>query len=326
MEFLFEPVLGKPAWMWGAAIGVVFTLLAIDLGLFHRTTREIGVKESLGMTAFYVLAGLAFGAWIWVELGSQAGTEYMTGFLVEKTLAMDNIFVISLIFSFFAIPPAYQHRVLFWGILGVIVLRAIMIAAGATLVAQYSWLLYIFAAFLIVTGVKMLLVGDSHPDIANNPALKFLRKRMRITGTLHQEKFFVRLPDPSTGRAVTWATPLFAALVLIEIVDLIFAVDSIPAIFAITTDPFVVYTSNIFAILGLRALYFALSAVLDRFKYLKQALALVLVFIGSKIFIADLLGWSKFPASLSLTVTLLIISAGVVYSLYRTAKERNACA
>jgi tellurite resistance protein TerC len=326
LDFLFEPVLGKPALMWIAAIGVVISLLAIDLGLCHRKSREIGVKESLGMTAFYVLAGLAFGVWVWAELGSQAGTEYMTGFLVEKTLAMDNIFVISLIFAFFAIPPVYQHRVLFWGILGVIVLRAIMIGVGATLVAQYSWILYIFAAFLIITGIKMLLVGESEPDIANIPALKFLRKRMRITGTLHQEKFFVHLPDPATGRVVAWATPLFAALVLIEIVDLIFAVDSIPAIFAITTDPFVVYTSNIFAILGLRALYFALAAVLNRFKYLKQALALVLVFIGSKIFIADMLGWSKFPASLSLAVTLAIISAGVAYSLYRTAQERNACA
>lgn len=326
MEFLFDPFFGKPAWMWLAAVGLIVTLLVIDLGLFHRTSREIGVRESLAMSAFYILAGLAFGAWVWNVLGTQAGTEYITGFLVEKTLAMDNIFVISLIFTFFAIPAAYQHRVLFWGILGVIVLRAIMIGLGATLVAEYHWLLYVFAAFLIFTGVKMLLLGEREPDIGNNPALKFLRRTMRVTDKLHGERFFVRMPHPASGRLVTWATPLFVALVLIEIVDLIFAVDSVPAIFAITTDPFVVYTSNIFAILGLRALYFALAAVLDRFKYLKQALAVVLVFIGSKIFIADLLGWSKFPASLSLSITLTIISAGVVYSLYRTARENRACA
>lgn len=318
MDTFIIPFLGKPLWLWLVFITVVIVLLALDLGVFHRKSREIGVKESLVLSAFYVGAGLAFGIWVWHTLGNQAGTEYLTGFLVEKTLAMDNIFVISLIFTYLAIPQAYQHRVLFWGILGVIVLRAIMIGIGATLVSQFSWILYVFAFFLVATGVKMLVIGDKKPDIANNSILRWMRKTIRITPDLHGEKFFVHQPLGTAGKNVLWATPLFVALVLIEIVDLIFAVDSVPAIFALTSDPFVVYTSNIFAILGLRALYFALSAVIDRFKYLKQALALVLIFIGSKIFIADLLGWQKFPATLSLGITIALLVGGVVYSLVQT--------
>ena len=318
VEILFSTFLDKPVWMWAIFIGLVIGLLVLDLGLFHRNTREIGVRESLTMSAFYIAIAAAFGVWVWSSLGAQAGTEYFTGFLVEKTLALDNIFVISLIFTTLAIPAAYQHRVLFWGILGVIVLRGIMIGAGAALVTQYAWLLYVFAFFLIATGVKMLLVGDRPPDIENNPILRLMRRMMRITPKTEGAAFVVRKPDPATGNLALWATPLFVALVLVEIVDLIFAVDSVPAIFAITTDPYIIYTSNIFAILGLRALYFALAAVIDRFKYLKQALALVLVFIGSKIFIADLLGWEKFPAMVSLAITVGLLAAGVLYSLYKT--------
>ena len=325
MDFLIDGMtgtwMGKPIWMWAAFMGVVLTLLILDLGLFHRNTREISVAESLAMSAFYISMGLAFGAWVWFELGAQAGEEYLTGFLVEKTLAMDNVFVISLIFTYFAVPRQYQHRVLFWGILGVIVLRAILIGAGATLVAEYHWLLYVFAAFLIATGVKMLVMGDHQLDIESNPVLKLMRRTMRITPELHQERFFVMKADPASGKMLRYATPLFVALVLVEVVDLIFAVDSIPAIFAITTDPYIVYTSNIFAILGLRALYFALAAVIDRFIYLKQALALVLVFIGSKIFVADLMGWEKFPTSVSLGVTVALIAGGIVYSLIRTRAQ-----
>ncbi len=318
MEFLHELIMGKPVWMWASFLTIVLLLLVLDLGVLHRKQREIGIAESLWMSAFYIAIALIFGAWVWYQLGPQLGTEYITGFLVEKTLSMDNVFVISLIFTYFAIPAVYQHRVLFWGILGVIVLRAIMIGLGATLVAEYSWVLYVFAVFLIATGIKMLVMGEKLPDIENNPVLKFMRRTLRITPKLHKERFFVRQPDPGTGRIVTWVTPLFVALILIEIVDLIFAVDSVPAIFAITTDPFIVYTSNIFAILGLRALYFALAAVIGRFTYLKQALALVLIFIGAKIFIADAIGWEKFPATVSLGVTLALIAGGVVYSLYKT--------
>ena len=311
----------KPLWMWATFIGIVIVLLVLDLGVLHRKQRAIGVKESLLLSAGYITAGLLFGWWVWLELGAQSGQEYITGFLIEKTLAMDNIFVISLVFTYFAIPRQYQHRVLFWGILGVIILRGIMIGLGATLVSQFSWVLYIFAVFLIITGIKMFFMVDYEPDIANNAVLKFLKKHMRVTPELHGNKFWVKLPHPQKpSKRVRWYTPLFLALIIIEIVDLIFAVDSVPAIFAITTDPYIVYTSNIFAILGLRALYFALDAVIHRFKYLKYSLAVVLVFIGSKIFIADLLNIEKFPATISLSITVVLIAAGIFYSLYKTRK------
>ena len=321
MDVLQELVMGKPLWMWALFMTIVVVLLALDLGLFHRKAREIGVTESLVLSGFYITIGLIFGAWVWSNLGPISGKEYLTGFVVEKTLAMDNIFVISLVFSYLGIPRLYQHRVLFWGILGVIALRGIVIGLGAVLVANFGWVLYIFALLLIATGIKMLLVGDHVPDIEKNPALKLMRRLLRITPELHGNRFFVRRPDPTTGTIATWVTPLFVAMVLIEIVDLIFALDSVPAIFAITTDPFIVYTSNIFAVLGLRALYFALAAVIDRFSYLKQALALVLVFIGSKIFVADIAGWEKFPAAVSLGVTLALIAGGVAYSLWRTRRQ-----
>ena len=318
MEFFLIEWLGKPAWMWLGFFAIVAALLALDLGVLHRRPREIGVRESLLLSAGYMTLGLSFGGLVWWQLGETAGLQYLTGFIVEKSLALDNIFVIALIFGFFAIPRLYQHRVLFWGILGVIVLRAIMIGIGAILVAQFSWALYIFAAFLVLTGIKMLMVENNTADLSNNPFLKLIRRRFRVTDTLHGDRFFVTLPDPVTGKAVRFLTPLFLALILIEIADIVFAVDSVPAIFAITTDPYLVYTSNIFAILGLRALYFALAAVLHRFAYLKQALAVLLIFIGSKIFAADLFGLEKFPAPWSLGVTFAILAAGIFYSLWRT--------
>jgi len=232
---------------------------------------------------------------------------------------MDNVFVIALIFTFFAIPRQYQHRVLFWGILGVIVLRAMMIALGAALVSQFAWVLYLFGAFLVVTGIKMWIIADHVPDIASNPLLKFLKRHVRVTEGLRGSAFWVCEHDPATGKIERFATPLLMALVLVEFVDLIFAVDSVPAIFAITTDPFIVYTSNIFAILGLRALYFALAAMIHRFKYLKYALALVLVFIGSKIFLVGIVG--KIPAVLSLSVTFGLIAGGVLVSLWKTRRR-----
>jgi len=324
MEFIDLIVIGKPLWMWLTFMGLVLFLLVIDLGVLHRKLHEVSIKESLWMSVFYISIALIFGAWIWSNLGAQSGKEYITGFLIEKTLAMDNVFLISLIFTYFKVPALYQHRVLFWGILGVIILRAIMIGLGATLIAEFSWVLYIFAAFLIITGMKMLYIGDNVPDIENNPILKFLRRRLKVTPELHEEKFFVKKLDNQTGKVSHWVTPLFICLILIEIADLIFALDSVPAIFAITTDPFIVYTSNIFAILGLRALYFALSAIIHRFKYLKVSLALILIFIGSKIFIADILGIEKFPASISLGVTLALLVGGVFISLYKTRPSKTA--
>ncbi|HEY8579697.1 MAG TPA: TerC/Alx family metal homeostasis membrane protein, partial [Beijerinckiaceae bacterium] len=225
------------------------------------------------------------------------------------------------IFGYFAIPRRSQYRVLFWGILAVIVLRGLMIGVGAALVENFNWVLYIFAAFLVFTGVKMLFVGDEPYDVATNPVYRFLRTRFRMTDELHGERFFVRLKDPATGRLTRYMTPLFVVLVMVNVADVIFAVDSVPAIFAITTDTFVVYTSNIFAILGLRALYFALAAMVERFVYLKYALALVLVFIGSKIFVADMLGLAKIPPAVSLGVTFALLGAGVAYSLWKTARE-----
>jgi tellurite resistance protein TerC len=314
--------LGTAAWIWVTFISIVIALLAFDLGVLHRDDHEIGVTESLWLSAGYITVALLFGAWVWWYLGSQSGMEYYTGFLIEKSLSMDNVFVIALIFTYFTIPRQYQHRVLFWGILGVIVLRAIMIGLGAALVSQFNWILYVFGAFLVFTGIKMIVIADNMPDIGNNPLLKFLRKRMRVTDNVQGNAFFVYQPDPATGRVVRWATPLFLALCLIEFVDLIFAVDSVPAIFAITTDPFIVYTSNIFAILGLRALYFALAAMIHRFRYLKYALALVLVFIGAKIFLVGIIG--KIPPVISLSVTFGLILGGVLLSLYKTRETPSS--
>ncbi|MGP4803968.1 TerC family protein [Agrobacterium cavarae] len=324
MDFLFTDFLGTPTWMWGIFITLVLGLLALDLGVLHKNSKEIGIKESLLMSGFYIAIGLAFGGWIWFQSGQQPAMEYVTGFVVEKSLAMDNIFIIAMIFSYFSIPRQYQHRVLLWGILGVIVLRGIMIAAGAAIVENFHWVLYLFAAFLVFTGIKMLFSADhGEQDIGKNPILKFLRSRLPVTEKLHEERFFVKQPDPKTGRLKTFVTPLFLALIMVEIADLIFAVDSIPAIFAITTDPFIVYTSNIFAILGLRALYFALAALIHRFAYLKYALAAVLVFVGSKIFLADMLGIAKIPPSISLGITVAILLTGIVGSLFATRNDKK---
>ncbi|MBB5694659.1 TerC family protein [Muricoccus pecuniae] len=320
--FLLAEWLGTPAWMWLGFLGLVVALLAFDLGVLHRENHEIGVSESLRLSALYIALGLGFGGLVWWHLGAESGMNYLTGFVVEKTLAMDNVFVIAMIFSFFAVPRIYQHRVLFWGILGVIVLRAIMIGFGAALVTSFSWVLYLFAAFLVATGVKMLLSDGAEKPLDQNPLLRLMKRRLNVTETHHGERFFVRLPHPVTGRPALFVTPLFLALVMVEVADVIFAVDSVPAIFAITTDPFIVYTSNIFAILGLRALYFALAAMIHRFEYLKVALAAVLIFIGSKIFLADMLGLAKIPPAISLGVTFGILVAGVAYSLWKTRPGR----
>ena len=325
IPLLFTPFLGTPLWLWASFIGLVLMLLVLDLGLLNRGNAEIGVTRSLKLSAFYISLGLAFSGFVWLQLGSDSAVEYLTAFIVEKTLALDNVFVIALIFTYFAVPRALQHRVLFWGILGVIVLRGLMIGLGATLVAEYQWLLYIFAVFLIFTGLKMLVTTEKATDLSANPVLRLLRRRLRVTEALHGSAFVVRLPD-AAGKLRLYATPLLLALILVEIADLIFAVDSVPAVFAITTDPYIVYTSNIFAILGLRALYFALAAVLHRFHGLKPALAVLLVFIGSKIFIADAMGWEKFPASWSLGITFAILASGLFWSLWSTRNGESKAA
>jgi tellurite resistance protein TerC len=327
MEFLTADWLGTPVWFWMAFIGIVIALTAFDLGILHKEDREMGIGESLKLSAFYISIALAFGVWVYFHkvdvfgpvAGADLAMKYYTGFFIETALSIDNIFVIGLIFTTFGIPPKYQYRALLWGIIGVIVLRGVMIALGAALVEQFYWVLYLFALFLIATGIKMMFTGDKPMDVANNPAVKFISRIMRVTPELHDQKFFVRIPDSKTGKLVLAATPLFLALVVINVVDLVFAVDSVPAIFAITTDTFIVYTSNIMAVLGLRALYFALAAMVHRFHYLKYALAAVLVFIGSKIFIADfILGGDKFPPVVSLAVTFALILGGILWSLYKT--------
>lgn len=308
----------KPLWMWVVFLGVVVTLLILDLGVLRRKDHVIGVRESLIFSAGYIVAGLLFGVWVWLTLGHVSAKLYWTGYLVEKTLSMDNIFVISMIFSYFAIPRAYQHRVLFWGILGVILLRGLMIGIGAEVVSRFHGVLYIFSAFLIFTGIKMMLVSDEHEkDISKNPIVRVFKKYLPVTSELHGHQFTVL----KNGKF--YFTPLLLALVVVEFVDLIFAVDSVPAILALTTDTYIVYTSNIFAILGLRALYFALDAVLHRFKYLKYALSAVLIFIGSKIFIVDILDIEKFPPTLSLAVVVFALATGILYSLYRTQDKRK---
>jgi tellurite resistance protein TerC len=325
--------LGKPTWMWASFLGLVITLIAFDLGVLNRRDRELGVRESLLLSAFYIGVAAAFGGYVWWAYeagtlvtadGAHAGVAYFTGFFIEKALSIDNVFVISLIFGFFSIPRSYQYRALVWGIVAVVVLRGAMIAAGSALVREYAWLLYVFGAFLIATGVKMLFVPEGDTDVSKNPVVRFLKRHMRVTDQLHGHSFFVREPDPKTGKMVLWATPLFLALVVINIADLVFAVDSVPAIFAITTDTFVVYTANIMAILGLRALYFALAAMVHRFHYLKYALALVLVFIGGKIFWNQIVG--KVDPAISLGVTFALIAGGVAYSLWKTRGEAAAIA
>jgi tellurite resistance protein TerC len=311
--------LGTPTYFWLAFIGLVVALLAFDLGVLHKEDKEISAKESFILYGCYVAIAVAFGAWVWWSRGAQSGLEFYTGYVIEQSLAMDNIFVIATIFTYFAVPRAYQHRVLFWGIIGAIVMRAIMIGFGAALVTQFNWILYLFGAFLVFTGIKMFTATDEVTDFDNNKVLVWLRKRFNITRELHGHDFTVKLPDPKTGKIVTWLTPLAVALILVEFVDLIFAVDSVPAIFAVTLDPFIVYTSNIFAILGLRSLYFALAAAMHRFKYLKISLAVILTLVGIKIFLVPM--GIKVDTLISLVATLGILAAGVLYSLWKTRNE-----
>jgi len=328
VEILSIALMGKPLWMWAAFVSVILLLLAFDLGILNRGDAELGIGKSLWLSAFYIGIALAFGGGIWwayetgrlvTEDGTHAGLAYFTGFFIEKALSIDNVFVISLIFAFFAIPAKYQYRALVWGIIAVIVLRGLMIAAGAALIQNYGWVLYLFGGFLILTGIKMLVMPEAEPDVSKNPLVKFLRKHMRVTDEQHGQAFLVRKTDPRSGVSSTYATPLLLALIVINIADLVFAIDSVPAIFAITTDTFIVYTANIMAILGLRALYFALAAMVHRFEYLKYALALVLVFIGLKIFWTDFVG--KPHPAVSLGVTLGLILGGILFSLWKTRRQ-----
>lgn len=320
MDFFSTSFLGTPVWFWLSFLSLVTFLLVLDLGVLHRQQREIEMRESLLMYSGYLSVGLLFGAWVWFELGAQPALEFYTGFLVEQSLSMDNVFVMAMIFGFFSVPRRFQHRVLFWGIVGVIVLRGIMIGLGATLVQEFEWILYLFGIFLLISGVKMLFhKEEEQPDLNDNPVIKFLRRHIRVTDGLYRGHFVIRKYSAEAGRKVFYFTPLFLCLVLIELADVVFAVDSVPAVFSITQDPFIVYTSNIFAILGLRSLYFALAALMSRFIYLKYALALVLIFIGGKIFLQEFI---HITPALSLGVTLALLAGGIFFSLLKTSDKK----
>jgi len=297
-----------PLWLWFAVIAVILLMLAVDL-LAHRGAKTVSLREAAGWSAAWVTIGLAFGAVVWAVFGAQAAGEYYAGYVIEKSLAVDNIFVFALIFTAFAVPRAYQHRVLFYGVLGALVMRAGFIAGGAALIHEFAWVLYLFGAFLVATGVQMFRHRNQHSDPTQHPVLRLTRRMIPHTDTWHGTKFWVK----EHGRWVT--TPLFTVLVLIEITDVIFAVDSIPAIFAVTQEPFLVFTSNAFAILGLRAMYFLLADLIHRFVYLKVGLAAVLVFVGVKMLLLDVY---KIPIGISLAVIATLITASVVASLMRT--------
>lgn len=350
--------------LWAGFISFVLLMLALDLGVFHRHAHVIRVKEALLWSALWVTLGLAFTVFVyhgyegqWLGLGTTvdaadglvndgriAAEKYLTGYVVEKSLSVDNIFVIAMIFAFFAVPAIYQHRVLFWGILGALMLRGAMIAIGARLIAEFHWVLYVFGAFLILTAIKMIFLKTDQTDPNKNPVVRLTRRLFPVTARFHGEHFVVRaaaptsyeseipgveaMPDEAVDKARpgTWMlTPLALALIMVETTDVIFAVDSIPAIFAITADPFLVFTSNVFAILGLRSLYFALAGMIEKFRYLKLSLALVLLVVGLKMFVAEwlkrLLG-EHFNFYL-LGVVLLILAAGVAASLIAGHRERS---
>ncbi len=292
---------------WVAFNAFVIAMLALDLGVFHRKAHVVGMKEALGWSAVWIAMALVFNVWVWYELGAQKGTEFLTGYLIEKSLSVDNVFVFAVLFTFFGIPAQYQHRVLFWGIFGALVMRAAMIFAGAALIQNFTWVIYLFAALLVFTGIKMVTGKHEAIDPEKNIALRLLRRLMPVTKEFHGQKFFIR------QNGVLAATPLFAVLICIEMTDLVFAIDSIPAIFAITQDTFIVYTSNVFAILGLRALYFALAGLLPYFHFLKYGLGIILVFVGIKMSLAHST-W-KIDTSISLAVVATILAISVVASV-----------
>jgi tellurite resistance protein TerC len=299
-------------WLWVGFNVFVLAMLALDLGVFHRKAHVVSLKESITWTVVWVTLALLFNGGIWHFYGSQKALEFLTGYLIEKSLSVDNVFVFALLFSYFAVPAKYQHKVLFWGILGALIMRAIMIFLGAALITKFTWIIYVFGAFLILTGIKMVVKREEEIHPERNPVVKWFKKLMPVTSDYRGDKFFVR------ENGVRAATPLFVVLLLVEVSDLIFAVDSIPAIFAVTTDPFIVYTSNVFAILGLRSLYFALAGVMDKFHYLKIGLGVVLAFVGVKMLLAHT-AW-KIPTLLALGVVVLILAASVVVSLLRPRK------
>jgi len=294
--------------LWGAFTLFVLGLLALDLGVFHRKAHAIGTREALGWSLFWIALALLFNAWVAWAFGTQRGLEFLTGYLIEKALSVDNIFVFLVIFSYFSVPAAYQHRVLFWGILGAIVFRVTFILAGAALLQAFHWVVYLFGGLLLLTAVRIVRARGEEVHPERNPLLRLVRRYLPVVPTYQGARFFVRVG----GRLM--ATPLLLVVVVVEATDIVFAIDSIPAIFAVTADPFIVYTSNVFAILGLRALFFLLAGVLNRFHYLKAGLGLVLAFVGMKMLLSDLYA---IPIGVSLAVVGALIGGAVAASLLR---------
>lgn len=300
-------------WFWIIFLVIISGMLALDLGVFNRTAHAVSLKEAAIWSAVWVTLAMIFNLGIYFYAGSEPALEFLTGYLVEKSLAVDNIFVFVLIFTAFAVPATYQHRVLFWGIIGALVLRAALIVSGAFLLKHFHWILYVFGAFLLITGVRMFLSrDDEHVDVDQNRMVRLLRRLVPVTSEYHDQRFLIR------NKGILMATPLFAVMVVVMFTDIVFAVDSIPAIFAITQDPFLVLTSNVFAVLGLRAMYFLLADVIHRFHYLRHALSLILVFIGTKMLLIDVY---KIPIAASLTVIIIIFAIAILVSIWTAEKD-----
>ncbi|MCC7371090.1 MAG: TerC family protein [Chloroflexi bacterium] len=300
--------------MWVAFTALILGLLALDLFVFHKDAHVVSVKEASIWSVIWVSLGLLFGGVVWAWLGAERGGEYFAGYLIEKALSVDNIFVFAMVFAYFAVPGKYQHRVLFWGVVGAIIFRAIFIVAGAELLKQFHWLIYVFGAILLVTGLKMAFGGDTEVHPEKNPALKLVRRLIPISNEYHGQRFFAR----HAGKLV--ATPLFAVLLIVETTDILFAIDSIPAIFAVTREPFIVFASNAFAILGLRSLYFVLADMMYRFKYLKVGLGGILIFAGVKMGLTE----TAYRVDIwpSLAVIGLILAVSVLASLFATRNQK----
>jgi tellurite resistance protein TerC len=298
--------------VWIGFAAVVVAMLAIDLGIFHRKAHAVKPREALIWTGVWVTLALIFNGFVWWKYGSDAGEAFLTGYAIEKALSVDNLFVIYAVFSAFAIPAVYQHRILFWGIVGAVVMRAVMVFAGASLLSRFHWLIFVFGGFLILTGLKMLVRKEGGPQPENSRVVRWVRRFVPVTDSMHDGKMLVRL------NGVLTVTPLLLSLIVVEASDAVFAIDSIFAIFAVTVDPFIVLTSNIFAILGLRSLYFVLAGAAERFRYVQPGLALVLMFVGVKMAIADFV---KIPVLASLFVIVTLVGGSVVASLVVTRRE-----
>jgi tellurite resistance protein TerC len=310
-------------WLWGGFTLFVLGMLAIDLGVVNRKAHVTTPREAGMWVIVWVSLAALFGAGVYHFMGRQAALEFAAGYLVEEALSVDNLFVFLLIFSYFRVPPLYQHRVLFWGILGALIMRGAMIGVGAVLIERFHWIIYVFGAFLVFTGIRMAMQGETEIDPEANPVLKLVRRLLPVTKTYREQKFFVR-EAPATGGAVKlYATPLFIVLVLVETTDLVFAVDSIPAIFAVTRDPFIVYTSNVFAILGLRSMYFVISGAIAKFHFLRYGLSAVLAFVGMKMLISNV--WHV-PIGLSLGIIVTLLGASILASMWFAKAEPDPAA